>query len=261
MQPDSTFVTKIGGLAMAAAMRGAISTLDCKIAHYDSSVDPARPEFTGPCIFVFWHEYISFPVSLWGQCNVAMLVSQHRDAQWLVDAAHYLGYETVRGSTKRGGADAVRQLKYVCRRRNLAITPDGPQGPRRQMAMGPVYLSSRLEIPLIPIGFAYDRPWRCPTWDRFAIPRPFSRARSIWGPRMHIPRKIKRDGLEHYRTRVENMITGLTVEAEQWAESGTQRVGQLPFHRKRPGQTRGIFANPTTTPKLADGIRLGKYAA
>ena len=55
---------------------------------------------------------------------------------------------------------------------NLTITPDGPRGPRRQLAQGPVYLASKLGMPIVAMGFGYDRPWRFNSWDRFAIPRP-----------------------------------------------------------------------------------------
>ena len=59
---------------------------------------------------------------------------------------------------------------------HLTITPDGPRGPRRHMAPGPIYLASKLGLPLVLMGYAYDRPWRLHSWDRFAIPRPGSRA-------------------------------------------------------------------------------------
>ena len=55
---------------------------------------------------------------------------------------------------------------------HLTITPDGPHGPRRRMAPGPIYLASKLGLPLVLMGYAYDRPWRLPSWDRFAVPRP-----------------------------------------------------------------------------------------
>ena len=70
---------KVGGLAIATLLRTWMSSLEYKICHYDITTDPARPEFRGRYIFVFWHEYITFPVTLWGNYDVAALVSQHRD--------------------------------------------------------------------------------------------------------------------------------------------------------------------------------------
>lgn len=231
-QHASTLKTKLGGLSVAALLRGWMGTLDFKIAHYDNTADPARPDFGGQCIHVFWHEYITFPVTIWGHCDMAALVSQHRDGDWISRAAHHLGFEIVRGSTTRGGASALRELKRKSRQCNLTIMPDGPQGPRRKMSVGPVYLASRLQVPIVPVGFGYDRPWRLNSWDRFALPRPFSRARSIFGPRITLPRKLDRDGLEDCRQRIETLLIDLTQEAEAWAESGKRLAGQTTLSRQ-----------------------------
>ena len=81
----------------------------------------------------------------------------------------------------------MRELLAKSQKMNFTITPDGPRGPRRQLAQGSVYLASKLGIPIVPMGFGYDRPWRFNSWDRFAIPRPYSRARAVVSPMMHIP--------------------------------------------------------------------------
>ena len=135
--------------------------------------------YHGQKIYIFWHEYILLPLYLRGHCNLAMLLSQHRDADILSHVASHLGFEFVRGSSLRGGAAALRELLRRSQKMNLTITPDGPRGPRRQLAQGPVYLASKLGLPIVPMGFGYDRPWRFNSWDRFAIPPPFPRARAV----------------------------------------------------------------------------------
>ncbi|MEQ8787557.1 MAG: lysophospholipid acyltransferase family protein [Pirellulaceae bacterium] len=237
MQQNASLTTKLGGLATAVLGSRWSATLHTQIAHYDLSADPARPEFQGPVVLAFWHEYIMVPFSMWGHCNIAMLTSQHRDANWLAQAGYHLGYATVRGSSTHGGSAALRELKRLSRTMTLAITPDGPKGPRRRLAMGPVFLASRLGLPLVPMGFGFDRPWRLTTWDRFAVPRPFSRCRIVWGPRMPIPRRLDRSGLEHYRQQVEGVLNCITTEAEDWAESGTRRHGQRSVIRRPPRRT------------------------
>jgi hypothetical protein len=146
-----------------------------------------------------------------------------------------MGFGLVRGSTRRGGVAAIRELLRKSRSMHLAITPDGPRGPRRRMASGPVYLSSKLGLPLVLLGFGYDRPRRVGTWDRFAIPRPSSRARCVPSPEIHVPPDLDREGQEHFRRRLEDVLNRLTLEAEAWAESGTRKIGQLPI---RPGPAR-----------------------
>jgi lysophospholipid acyltransferase (LPLAT)-like uncharacterized protein len=143
-----------------------------------------------------------------------------------------MGFETVRGSTNRGGVAALRQLLRKSHSMNLAITPDGPRGPRRRLAPGPIYLSSRLDIPLIVFGVGYDRPWRVATWDRFALPRPYSRARIVVSPRLQIPSGLDREGVEQYRQHVEALLNNLTAQAETWAQSGTRLQQQMPIRRE-----------------------------
>ncbi|MCU0981654.1 MAG: hypothetical protein MUF25_21090, partial [Pirellulaceae bacterium] len=66
-----------------------------------------------------------------------------------------------------------------------------------------------------------------PTWDRFALPRPYSRARLVVGPRLHVPADLDREGLEWHRQQMEATLNQLTTEAERWAESGHRRRGQI----------------------------------
>jgi len=232
MKLRSPLAIKTAGLLTATTVRAWMSTLDYRAYLYDPTADPVDPGFRGPMIFVFWHEYIPFPVYLRGHCNVSMLISRHTDADILGRVAGHLGYSFVRGSTSRGGAAALRELLERSRQMNLAITPDGPRGPRRRLAPGAVYLSSKLRLPLVAMGFGYDRPWRLGSWDRFALPRPGSRARSVVSPPLAIPPDLNRVGLEHYRLEVERMLNRLTEEAEAWAESGTHKFDEFPVHRQ-----------------------------
>lgn len=211
-------------------------TLDYQAALYDISVDPVMPTDAALAmarrVYVFWHEYILFPVYLRGNCNVGLLLSRHRDAEWLAQAARLMGYRTLRGSTYRGARTALRELLRRSGQMHLGMTPDGPRGPRRRLSPGPIYLSSKLRIPLVALGLGYDRPWRLRTWDQFAIPRPGSRARAILSPAMQMPHDLDRQGLEHYRQQVEKMLNRLTLEAEAWAEASTRKIDQIPLRRQ-----------------------------
>lgn len=232
MKINNRVAINAGGLLGAASIRAWMSTLDYRVAFYDPLVDPAHPDCGGEKIYVFWHEFILFPIFLRGHCNLSMLLSRHRDAEMLSRAAHHLGFDFVRGSTYRGGLSALRELLRKSRSMHLTITPDGPRGPRRQLAQGPIYLSSKLGMPLVLLGLGYDRPWRLRSWDRFAVPRPYSRARAVISPPLHIPPDLDREGTEHYRRQVEQMLNRLTLEAEAWAEAGTRKLAELPLARQ-----------------------------
>lgn len=232
MKLDHPFLLGLGGLLSAKAIRWWMGGLDYRVAYYDPTIDPVNPACSGQKIYIFWHENILFPIYLRGHCNLAMLLSQHRDAHILARAAYHLGFSCVRGSTNRGSVAALRELLRKSRDMNLTITPDGPRGPRRTLAQGPIYLSSRLRMPLVVMGFGYDRPWRMRSWDRFAIPKPFSRARAVVSPEVQIPPDLDRAGLEHYRLRVERLLNQLTEEAESWAESGCRKEGEMPLRQQ-----------------------------
>ncbi len=250
MTENATLAQKIVGQFNSWLLPGAISTLlNFKIAYYDRSVDPARPEYNEHCIFAFWHEYIGLVLPRWGQCPLTVLVSKHRDGEWVNQTALALGMNIVRGSTTRGGSSAIRQLKKHGEFSSLTFTPDGPRGPRREMALGPVYLASLLQMPLVPVGVGFDRPWRLNTWDRFAVPRPFTRARMIFGPKIYLPSKLKRLGLENARAKTQKLINDLTELAESWAESRSNMVGQQPFLRAR---RTGRLLLPKQPPKPAN---------
>lgn len=225
-----SIVNGVGGLAAAMCVRGWMSTISYRAVMYDRSTDPVLPEFDGPVIAVFWHEYLLLPFYLRGHTNTAILTSRHRDADWLSEAAGHLGFDIIRGSTSRGGGQALLEL-IRAGEKNVGIACDGPRGPRRKMAQGPIFLSSKLQIPLIAYAVGYDRPKRMKSWDRFAIPRPFSRARWIIGPRMQIPAALTREGVERYRVEVEQILNRLTSEAEEWATSRKHRENQIGVHR------------------------------
>jgi lysophospholipid acyltransferase (LPLAT)-like uncharacterized protein len=219
-------LTKIAGLVAAEAIRAWMSTLDYRATFYDRSVDPALA-LGGPRIYVFWHENILAPLYLRGNCRLTMLLSQHNDADVLARIAYHFGFDCVRGSTYRGGARAIWELFDRSRKHHLTITPDGPRGPRRKSAQGAVYLASRLQLPLVPMGFGYDRPWRALSWDRFAVPRAFSRCRAVIGPPIQLPPNLDRAALENCRERVERLLNCLTCEAEAWAAASTRKAGEI----------------------------------
>jgi lysophospholipid acyltransferase (LPLAT)-like uncharacterized protein len=245
---------KLGGLLAAKGIQAWMQTIDARAAYYDHTVDPVLG-IEGPRIYIFWHEYILLPLALRGHCHLSMLLSQHNDADILARIAQHFGFDCVRGSTYRGGARALWELEERSRTHHLTITPDGPRGPRRQLAQGPIYLASRLQIPIVCMGFGYDRPWRMKSWDRFAIPRMFSRARAVVGPPVMIPAELDRTGLETCRLRTERLLNGLTSEAAAWAAAGSRKAGEVVIRRQfaapPPGRPRSLQIGPALRPARA----------
>src|SRR5690242_11860120 len=110
---------RLGGFLAATSVRRWMRTLDYQEAYYDPTVDPANPQYDRKKIYFFWHEYILSPLYMRGHCNLAMLLSQHRDADVLSEVARRMGFGLVRGSTYRGGSAAIRELLRRSREMNL----------------------------------------------------------------------------------------------------------------------------------------------
>lgn len=251
---EETLTQKVLGKVNAHLLPRALDLLNYRISHYDRSVDPARPEYCEHHIYCFWHEYIISILPRWGHTPLTVLCSQHRDGEWVNQIATSLGLNIVRGSSTRGGSSAIRQMKKNSRFSSLAVTPDGPRGPRRQMAMGPIYLASLLGLPLVPLGVGISHPYRLNTWDKFAVPRANSRVRVIFGPKVYIPRKLDRAQLESRRVSAQQLLNDLTDRAQQWADSNSKMVGEQPFVRSRRVNRLVFESSPVMSKKSESGI-------
>jgi hypothetical protein len=183
-----------------------------------------------------------------------MLLSRHADAHILDRVARMMGFGVVRGSTFRGGSTALRELAERARAGNLTITPDGPRGPRRRLAPGCVYLAGTLGIPIVAMGLGYARPWRLPTWDAFAIPRPYSRARAIVSRAVSVPAGLDRDGIEWHRAGIERLLIRLSDDAESWATDGTRRANAVAVRREpsRVARWAAAVAGPAGVPLMEE---------
>jgi lysophospholipid acyltransferase (LPLAT)-like uncharacterized protein len=233
MSHKTSWLTRGLGMLSAVGMRAWMSTHEYRTFFYEPLNDP-RLGTAQPRIYLFWHEYILVPLHLRGHCDIVVLLSRHKDAEVLAETARHLGFGSVRGSTTRGGSTALLELIRHGKGSHLAMTPDGPQGPRRRMASGAIFLASNSGMPIVPMGFGIANPRRAQSWDQFALPRPFSRVRSVIGPSIQISPNLSRDELEDARLMIERKMTELTIEAEVWAEAGGTRPGdQEDFRRRR----------------------------
>ena len=128
-----------------------------------------------PFIFLLWHEAL-LPL-LWRhrRQQIAIVVSEAREGQYLADYAQRIGYHLVSGSSTRGGArallGAIRALDDGC---TVAITPDGPRGPRRSVKPGVVRAAQRAGAMILPLHVAAPSAWCLGSWDRMVVPKPFA---------------------------------------------------------------------------------------
>ncbi len=205
--------------AASKVIQGWIGTMRFHQRHLGYNFDPRRRQ-PNRYIIAFWHENMLLPAYHFAMPEITVLISTHADGQMIAEIIERLGFSTVRGSTTRGGTEAMRQMLRLSRQSIIAITPDGPKGPRRQVQPGLVYLAGKTGLPIAPMGIAYNKLWRAKSWDRFAIPKPFSKGYMVWGPAVHVPRSVTMDTLEPHRLFVEQSIEAATNMAERWAATG-----------------------------------------
>jgi lysophospholipid acyltransferase (LPLAT)-like uncharacterized protein len=173
-----------------------------------------------PGIYLFWHEMMFFPAYTHARAGFTVLVSRHRDGQLIGHIFRMLGGRAIQGSTTSGGPVAVRQMLRSARVQHLAVAPDGPRGPRRQVQMGAIYVASRSGLPLVPIGFAFERCFRMANWDRTALPRLCRPARCVIGEPISVPADLDRGGLLTRRLEVQIAMEDVQARAEQLAADG-----------------------------------------
>ena len=207
------------GTAGAWVVRRLVGTSRFHFRYADPMVNPEVARRLGRrYIYAFYHEVMLFPAYYWAWPEMQILISDHRDGELITQVVQRLGFGVVRGSTTRGGARALREMTQRVDRGNLCVTPDGPKGPRRHVHQGMIYLASRTGLPIVGAGMAFRRPWRARSWDKFAVPRPYSAAACVTPEPVTVPPDADRATLEACREEVERRMQQAMIEAEAWVE-------------------------------------------
>jgi lysophospholipid acyltransferase (LPLAT)-like uncharacterized protein len=179
-------------------------------------------------VLCVWHDALMVPTVTAVEPlrrTTCCLVSQHQDGSFLAEAMNLLGYTTVRGSTQRGGAKAVKQLLDDTADKHIVITPDGPRGPRRVLKPGAIYVASQTGRPIVAGAYACRREWRLKgRWTDALLPKPFTTVYVVSGPPISIPPDISKDDLKRYVSIVQAAMDDLSDQAERLARGEIERI-------------------------------------
>ena len=167
-----------------------------------------------PVIMCFWHNRIlgitlAFLRHYPGKTRkgVNVLTSASRDGEILAQLVGQFGMDAVRGSSSRRGSRALRELiDLIENGGDIAITPDGPRGPRYSLGPGAISLAQLTAAPIAPVHAKFTRCLRMKTWDGFIIPLPFSKVSVTVDDPIHVPRELNDEEFEAARSRVENLL-------------------------------------------------------
>ena len=153
---------------------------------FEPATKPRIPgdQIPGPTIYAFWHRSLLVSAHRFRRRNIAILISRSFDGELIARTVEQLGFRVVRGSSSRGGPTALRQMAEAYRDGHIcALTVDGPRGPAMIAQPGAVQLAQLVGAPWIGAFYALPRrAWTLATWDRFLIPKPFSRVLLTWPP-------------------------------------------------------------------------------
>jgi len=130
----------------------------------------------GPVIYAFWHSQMFPLIYTHRKKGIKVLVSQHKDGEIVAKILRTFRFKLARGSSTRGGIGGMKSLIKSLRNENsVAITPDGPKGPRWKVKPGLIELSKKTGVPIVPVGVGYSKMIEINSWDRFKLPFPFSK--------------------------------------------------------------------------------------
>lgn len=145
----------------------------------------------GKVIYAFWHRNMLPLLYLHRRQGIVILISSSKDGELIAAPAHVLGYNTARGSSRRGGSAAVKKMIKLNKDYCLAVTPDGPKGPAQNIKDGLLYISYFTKNPIIPVAVDIQKEKVFKSWDKFRLPFFFSRVNITYGKPLQISNKLE----------------------------------------------------------------------
>jgi len=194
------------------------------IEHVKTVTDAKKPFI--PC---YWHQH--HLMCTWYMkrlikqgLKIGFLISPSVDGEIAANMAKSWGSEVIRGSTTRGGAQALRDMYNIVVKQGISpvSTSDGPQGPQHTFKIGDVLLAQFTQAPLLAVAYAADRAWMLNSWDKFIIPKPFSKVVVAVAEPVMVPKGVIAEDLEPVRLQMEKTLKELTLTAQVALENEPQ---------------------------------------
>lgn len=175
-------------------------------------------------IYASWHQRFFPGVTFFAARRpISIMISQSRDGELIANIANLLGWHTVRGSSSRDGTRALHEIREKARQGyKVGHIVDGPRGPFGVVKPGLLKIAQYSGMPILPTIISSERKWRFNSWDRFIIPKPFSRVIIRFGEEIYIPKNIKNTSFEKKRLSIEGTLNKLYLETDDiWKDPGS----------------------------------------
>lgn len=168
-------------------------------------------------IFAFWHNnFFIMPyyyIKKLGKYPISVLTSLSKDGEYISHLLHKFGFTTARGSSSYKGETGLRILIRELEKGNdVAVTPDGPRGPRHIVQTGIITLASISGCSIVPVGYTVQSKKILNTWDRFIIPYPFSMGVFTAADPIHVPKDISDYEKEGLRQKLEQILLAISPD-------------------------------------------------
>jgi lysophospholipid acyltransferase (LPLAT)-like uncharacterized protein len=172
----------------------------------------------GRAVAAIWHQRF-LPalayVTKFRSLKPIVMISKSRDGELVAKIAERLGLITVRGSSSRGGREALRAV-LTALNKNPAVVHivDGPQGPKGVVKPGLIMLAQVSRAVILPVIVSAEKAWVAGSWDQFLIPKPFSTVTIRWEEPFLVPRRLNKEQLERLRGEIEKRLTAAYAKAD-----------------------------------------------
>lgn len=175
-------------------------------------------------IYCFWHQGVLPCTAYFRHSRAVILISRSFDGELITRILRMFGYDAVRGSSSRGAKEGLLGLHHTLERGQTAIfTADGPRGPIYQSKMGPIKLAQSTGAPIGAFHLEPEHAWVMRSWDRFVVPKPFTRIVVSWGHWTHVPADLPSEQFEPTRQQLNDRIEAARLRAYAhfgWTPSG-----------------------------------------
>ncbi len=166
-------------------------------------------------VIAFWHGTMLLPWYIHGDPSFAALTSKSKDGDLLAKLLKKWNYNVVRGSSSAGGDVALGiMIDYAKNKYSIAVTPDGPRGPKKKFKAGAVITSKKSNIPLVLAGVGYKRRKVLKNWDTFEVPFFFSSAKIVYSNPIYIPNELSYEETSEIIKSCEENLNSLQQKAQ-----------------------------------------------
>jgi lysophospholipid acyltransferase (LPLAT)-like uncharacterized protein len=150
-----------------------------------------------PNIYAFWHRNLLPLIYRRRNEKIGVIVSKSKDGEFVAGPLKVFGFETIRGSSSKNGANAAKNMIKYVKKNHVAITPDGPKGPIFEIKDGLTFIAYISKKPIVPISIEIDKEWILNSWDKFRIPKPFAHIKIIYHSKIYVKNKSEIDSMKN----------------------------------------------------------------